>query len=223
MDFHDFVSAVSHLGMAAWCLFVGLFLVRQSSHHPRSHRGSIALYALSAVTLYLFSGLYHGIAHTSAETRRVWQLLDQTAIFWLIVGSNLPIAVYLLTPRWRNSILGGMILFAALGTACLWLLPKPPHELLVASYVGLGIVSLIPLREYSRIVGWRGMCWIGWLAFWYLLGAACEGLKWPTLLPGVVGPHELLHICDMLGTVCHVVFLVRFVLPHLHKDRSRGG
>jgi hemolysin III len=215
MDFHDPVSAASHLFAAAWCLFVGLFLVRVTRHHPASHRLSILFYSLTAVTLYLCSGLFHGLQYPthSPAMKRLWQLLDQTAIYWLIVGSNVPIAVYLLSPPARLLQLGGMVAFAAVGTACLWVLPKAPHELLIGLYVGLGVTSLIPLRTYFRLLGWGGLFWIFALAAFYIGGAVIEAVKWPTLIPTLVGPHELLHLCDILGTAAHLVLLVKYVLP----------
>ena len=40
-------------------------------------------YAVTVVSLYTASGLFHGLKYESLEVRRTWQLLDQTAIFWL--------------------------------------------------------------------------------------------------------------------------------------------
>lgn len=218
MDFHDPVSSASHLFAAGWCLFVGLFLLRITRRHTPLQRLSILAYAVSAVALYTFSGLFHGLAHPSPEARRVWQLLDQSAIYWLIVGSNVPIAVYLLSPRARNLQLGGMVLFAAVGTACLWLLPKAPHELLIGLYLGLGVFSLIPLRRYVQLLGLGGFVWIFLLAAGYVGGAVFEAVRWPTLLRDasgrpVVGPHEMLHLCDVAGTAAHLTLLLRYVLP----------
>lgn len=213
MDFHNPVSSYSHLFAALWMTYVGLYLVRITRGHPFGHRFSLALFALSAVTLYMFSGLFHGIRHDSEESKRIWQLLDQSAIFWLIVGSNVPIAVYLLSPRARNLQLGGMVLLATTGTACLWLLPKPPHLLLIGLYVGLGVSGLIPLRRYYQLLGLGGLFWIFMLAFCYIGAAAIEAMKWPTLIPGIVGPHELLHFGDVLGTAAHLTLVVKYVLP----------
>ena len=50
-----------------------------------------------------------------------------------------------------------------------------------------------------------------------LTGAAVSGLagqvKGPVLLPGVICYHEVLHLLDMGGTLAHVLFMVRYVLP----------
>ncbi len=225
MDFHNPVSSYSHLFAAFWMVFVGLYLLRLAAHHPLGHRFSLLAFAISGVTLYLFSGLFHGIRHDSEDTKRVWQLLDQSAIFWLIVGSNVPIAVYLLSPRTRNLLLGGMVALAAAGTACLWLLPKPPYLLLIGLYVGLGVISLIPLRAYFRLLGWGGLFWIIALAVGYIGGAACEAMKWPTFLRDdaglpIVGPHEMLHFGDLFGTLAHLTLVVKYVLPHYEALRG---
>lgn len=229
MDFHDRVSSATHLFAAVWCFFVGLYLLRLTRLHPPSRRLSLAAYSLSAVTLYTFSGLFHGIAHVSPQTRRIWQLLDQSAIYWLIVGSNVPIAVYLLSPLSRNLQLGGMVLLATTGTACLWLLPQAPHDLLIGLYLGLGIAGLIPLRRYFQLLGPGGLLWIFLLAGFYVGGAVFEAIKWPTLLRDdsgypVIGPHEILHLCDIAGTAAHLTLLVKFVLPlsqplHIRVDQ----
>jgi hemolysin III len=219
MDFHNPVSSYSHLFAAFWMVFVGLYLLRLAARHSFGHRLSLVAFVASGVVLYSFSGLFHGLRHDTEEAKRIWQLLDQSAIFWLIVGSNVPIAVYLLSPTARNLQLGGMVLLAGVGTACLWILPKPPHLLLIGLYVGLGITSLIPVRRYFQLLGWRGLFWIVALTAFYVGGAAIEAIKWPTLIPNVIGPHELLHFGDVLGTVAHLTLVVKFVLPRAESLR----
>ncbi len=197
-------------------LYVGLYLLSLTRFHPLPHRLGILFFVMTAVTLYSLSGLYHGVQHRSEETKRIWQLLDQSAIFWLIVGSNVPIAIYILPTKMRNLLLGGMIALATAGTLSLWLLPVPPYLLLITLYVGLGIVSLIPLPTYYQRLGGVGLFWIFLLAFGYIGGAACEAIKWPTLIPEMIGPHEMLHFGDILGTLAHLTLLVKYVLPKVN-------
>jgi hemolysin III len=222
VDSFDPVSAATHLGMAVWTLFAGLLLVRLTRGHGPARRWSVGLYAASAVLLYLASGTFHGLmaAYASADRPRaellktLWvsQRLDKTAIFLLILGSNLPVQVYLLRGWWRLVCVAGMTLFAAAGIAVMWAVPAMPHAVLVAVYVGMGVFGLVPFRQYLPAVGWRGMGWILAFAAVYIGGAAADVAKWPTLLPGVFGPHELLHVCDMAATLIHYGFLLKFVV-----------
>ena len=217
MDYHDPVSSWSHLLMAFWMIFVCMFLLKITAKHRRQQRAGIAIYSLTVVLLYFMSGLFHGLNHPSPEVRRLWQLLDQTAIFWLIFGSNVPICVYVLSNRVRNRILGLLFAIAFGGTLYLWLMPKPPHEVLIGIYVGMGISSMLPLRSYYRRLGRNGLVWIFLLAFLYVIGAVFEGIRWPVIVPGWLGPHEVLHLCDVAGTIAHLRLLMINVIP---KHRS---
>ncbi len=213
LDWHDPVSSATHLSMALWMLFVVAFLARRASLHPPICRASLAFYGLAVVALYSFSGLYHGVYHTSPDTRRVWQLLDQSAIFWLIVASNLPVLCYSLKRRYAQRFSVVLIAVAFGGTLALWLLPKPPHDVLVAIYLTLGILGLLPIRTYFRLYRWSGLFWIILLSIAYVGGAVTEAIRWPILIPGWVGPHELLHIFNMVGTMAHLIFLFHYVMP----------
>lgn len=222
MESCDPVSAATHLGMAVWAAFAGLILYRLTQEHGAARRWAVAAYAVSMVTLYAASGAFHGLLAltTDGDTPRpeavaalwMFQKLDKSAIFLLILGSNVPIIVYLLRGWWRTVTLIGMTGFALFGITALWLLPSIPHTYLVAVYVGMGVCSLIPLRQYWQAVGWRGLGWIGLFASVYIAGAAADVFKWPTLVSGWFGPHETLHIADMAGTLIHFAFVVKFVV-----------
>jgi len=43
----------------------------------------------------------------------------------------------------------------------------------------------------------------------YSVGAILLGLQWPTIIPGVVGPHEVWHVAVIAGMSCHWVFVTR--------------
>jgi hemolysin III len=221
MDFHDRISSSTHLLMAVWAVFASAFVLRLSARHTRSQRVSVVVYAVMVVTLYTASGLFHGIRHATEEGKRVWQLLDQSAIFGLILGSNVPMLVYLVPRRPRNRVLAIMTGIAVVGVGSLWLLPSPPHELLVAVYIGMGILGFLPIRYYFARLGWSGMLWIFLLAFFYIAGGVFEAVKWPVILTGqfVLTYHEVLHVCDMAGTVAHYVLLLRVVM----MTPPRGG
>ena len=233
MDSFDPVSAATHLGMAAWAAFAGLFLLRLTRGHGPLRRWSVGLYGVSVVLLYAASGTFHGLvaAHAADAPRaavvgRFWvaQRLDKTAVFLLILGSNLPIMAYLLRGRWRWVCLAGISLSAAAGIAAMWLWPGLPHEYLVGVYVGMGVFGLVPFRQYLRRVGWAGMGWVLAFAAVYMAGGAADAAQWPVLLPGYFGPHEVLHVCDMVATLIHYGVLVRYVVvPAGLVVRRRGA
>ncbi len=212
MDFHDSVSSLSHLATAAWAVFATLLLMRLTrTHGPK--RWSVAFFGLTMVLLYLASGLYHGVRHDTEASRLLYQKFDKSAIFLFILGSNVPIQVYMLSGAWRRWTLGVSSSAAVMGVAVLWAWPTMPHELLVAIYTVLGLSGLIVVGKVGPRIGWGGVAWFSVFAGCYLLGAAVEVAKWPVLVPGVFGPHEFLHIADCGGTFGHFVLVVKYILP----------
>jgi hemolysin III len=218
MPLRDPVSSASHLFTAVWAVYATLLLVRLTP--PRSaKRRSVVVFGLSMVVLYAASGTFHGVPYTRAanpDAFRFFQKLDQSAILLLIAGTNTPILVVLLGGRKGVAFLRLMWGLAALGVACLWFLPKAPHWAVVGIYLSVGWLGLAPVAHYYRAVGWRAMNWMWAGAAFYTAGAVCELTEWPVLstAPLRVGYHEVLHFCDMAGSLCFFAFVLRVVLPH---------
>ena len=208
----DPVSSSSHFLAALLALVATLFLFRLTAGDP-VRRLAAVVFGVSAVVLYTASGLYHAL-RLPPEDLRVFQRIDMSAIYLLIAGSCTPMMVVLLRGRFRAVLLVGQWLFAAVGIAALWLLPKPDHSVLVGTYLAMGWLGAAGLWPFWRARGWGGVRWaVGGLLF-YTAGAVIELAGWPVVWTGVVRSHELLHLCDIAGTACHLVFIVRYVLPY---------
>jgi hemolysin III len=174
----------------------------------------VVIYGLSMILLFLASGTFHGLYYDTPEQKRLFQTFDQTAIYLLIAGSYTPvISVLLVGGWWRRWLLRMVWGFAAAGVACLWLLPKAPHSLVVALYLGVGWAGFLALPMFYRALGWRPMNWVLVGAALYSAGAVCELTQWPKIVPGF-GFHEVLHCCDSVASVVIFLFVVRYVIPY---------
>lgn len=216
MDFHEPFSSLSHLAFAGFLLFAGGILLRLARGHSAFRRWAIGLYAHSAVLLYTASGLFHGVRYPSESVRELFRRFDLTGIFLLVAGSYLPVFAYLLNGRWRVVMTSAVGALAGVGIIAVWLLDAPKSGTMVPIYATLAAVGLVPLSKYLRAVGWRGVLWMFAAAGVYATGGMCEVFKWPVLWDGVIGPHEVLHVTDILGTLAHlslVVWLVRRTFP----------
>jgi hemolysin III len=211
MDFHQPVSSGTHLFMAAWALFATLMLVRLSNGQPRVVRWSVLAFGLSMVLLYLASGFYHGLRYLTEEDQQFWLRMDRSAIFLLILGSMLPIYAAFLKGRMQFLSMAVMITIAMTGIIVQWT-GNVSQLTAILSYVGMAAVGSLTIPWWANQAGRDGMRWFGTAIGLYGLGAVIEGAKWPVPLPGVVGHHELLHVCDMFGTLVHFGFVTRFVL-----------
>jgi hemolysin III len=165
------------------------------------------------IVLYAASSSYHAVLFTG-EHLRFFQLVDHSAIYGLIAGTYTPAFVVLLQPSLRKRLLiGGMWLLAGLGIACKWVLPGSPYWVSILLYFGLGYGGMVPIVEFKRTVGIRGLAWAFAGGLCYTLGGLTDLLEWPDFYPGVFAHHELFHLFSMAGTACHFIFMMLFVVP----------
>jgi predicted membrane channel-forming protein YqfA (hemolysin III family) len=116
--------------------------------------------------------------------------------------------------RLRKLLLVGQWGFAAIGILALWMLPKPDHTVLVACYLGMAWFGCAGFAHYWRATGWQGARWLLSAIAIYTTGAAVDLAKWPVIWPGVIQWHEILHFSDIGGTICYLVFLIKYVIPY---------
>ena len=76
-------------------------------------------------------------------------------------------------------------------------------------YLGLGWLGVISAVALARRYGLRFIQPVLWGALAYTAGALAEFHRWPLLVPGFVGPHEVLHLAVLAGIACHWVFIAR--------------
>ena len=210
--FRNPVSAGTHL---LWCLLAVYVtgLLWRLSRGDRVRQLSTGAFGLSMVLLYGASGAYHAVPGEDLLLVKYLRLLDHSAIYVLIAGTYTPVFAVLLRGRLRIILLSLVWGLAAVGIAAKWLLPWPPYELTVALYIAMGWIVLIPIWQLIRAVGVHGMLWALLGGLLYTFGGVCDAACWPVLLPGVIGYHEVLHLLDMGGTLVHVFFVFRYVLP----------
>lgn len=213
LELRDPVSSLSHLATALWAVFATLLMLRLTPP-DRGRRAAVLVYGTTMVLLFLASGLFHGLHFETQEQRRLFQKIDQSAVYLLIAGTNTPPIVILLAGAWRRLCLRLVWGCALAGVACLWLLPKPPHALVVGLYLTLGWFGFLPGRQYYRALGWRALNWVWVGAACYTAGAVCELTRWPVIIPGWVQSHEVLHFLDTAGSIAFFLFIVRHVIPY---------
>ena len=210
--FRNPVSAGTHL---LWCV-LGVYitaLLWRLSRGDRVRQLSTGAFGLSMVLLYGASAAYHAVPREAPLLMKYLQRLDHSAIYVLIAGTYTPVFAVLLRGQLRAVLLSLVWGLAGVGIAAKWLLPWPPYWLTVSLYIAIGWIGMLPLWQLVRAVGVQAMLWGLLGGVLYTFGGVCDAARWPILLPGVVGYHEVLHLSDMGGTLIHVFFVIRYVLP----------
>jgi len=206
--FREPVSCFTHLLAAFVFAILSFYLVRRG-RGSWNRTASLAVMALSSVFLLSMSAVYHLLGPGTG--RYVMQQLDVAGVFALIAGTVTPVHSILFRGfnRWAPLLLVWSA--AATGITLRTIFSESlPSGVGIAIFVLLGWGGLI-----SCILLWRryGFLFVkplllGGLA--YTLGAIVLGLKWPILIPRVIGAHEVWHVAVIAGLGLHWKFVFQF-------------
>lgn len=204
--FSEPVSSLSHLVGAGVFFVVGIFLLRRSAGGA-SRRFPLWVFVFSALFLLSMSGVYHlfdpkGMGHL------VFQRLDHAGIFLLIAGSFTPVHALLFTgwARWGLLLLIWSLAVTGITLKVIFF-EAVPEWLGLSLYLGLGWIGLASGIALWRRYGGRLVKPLVYSGLSYTLGGLLEFLRMPTLVPSVLGPHELLHLGVIAGIGFHFRFL----------------
>lgn len=220
------VSSLTHFGGAVVSVIISVFLIKRGWGNL-GRLASIVVFVGSCVFLFSMSGTYH-LLEPGTTARAVFQRLDHAAIFALIAGTMTP-AHAILHKGWIRI---GSLAFIW-GAATTGIIIKTvffedvPEWLSLGMYLGMGWLGFFTALHMWWRHGWSAMLpflrpvYAGAMA--YTVGAILEFFRWPTLVYGVVGPHELFHIFVLVGAGSHWLFVYMIAggvtLPSLEERR----
>ena len=200
----EIANAVSH-GVALVLGIVGIpvLVVTAVRRGSTASVVSAVVFAATIVLLYLASTLYHAFPYQRAK--RVFKILDHSAIFLLIAGTYTPFTLVVLRGPWGWSLFGAVWGLAALGIVLKSLGGLRYPILSPILYIAMGwlvIIAIAPLREKLPAEGliWLlagGVAYTGGVAFY----AADRRVKYA---------HFVWHLFVIAGTTCHFIAVLRY-------------
>ena len=207
--FAEPANCFTHMAGAGVFAVLTVFLLRRG-WGSRGRVVFLSVFAFSCIFVLSMSGVYHLLPFGSTA-REVLRRLDLAAIFTLIAGTFTAAHGILFTGRGRwiplllvwSAAITGIVLAAIFAGAT-------PPWLVITIYLAFGWAG-----AFSAIALWRryGLSFIQPLmigAVAYTVGAVVDGAGWPTLIPRVVGPHELFHVAVLIGVAAHWRFVLQF-------------
>ncbi len=171
---------------------------------------SFTIFGASLILLYMASGLYHALRVPPEGLLRL-RRWDHISIFVLIAGTYTPFCLGPLRGPWGWSLLGAIWGLALLGVAVKIFWMSAPRWLYVTFYVMMGwliVVAFYPLMQASPP---QSVFWLVAGGVIYTVGAVIYAAKWPNLLPGRFGFHEIWHLFVMAGSIGHYVAVYHLV------------
>ena len=213
--FSDPFSSMTHLFSAPIFLLVGIFLLRRFAGDS-SRTITLSIFVFGVVFLLSMSGVFH-LLTPSTDGRYVLRVLDHAAIFVLIAATFTPIHVL----RFKGFMRWGILLLVW-GTALAGITLKSiyfedvPEVVSLSLYLGLGWLGAFTGYSLYRSDGLKKIAPLLYGAVAYTVGASLEFLHAPTLISGVIGPHEIFHVLVLAGISFHWQFVYRAAV--LHKE-----
>lgn len=202
----EVMNAVTH-GVGTLLAVAGLVLLTVLAYLHGSiwHIVSFSIYGTTLVLLYLASTLYHSF--TNERVKRIFKILDHSAIYLLIAGTYTP---FTLVPL--HGVLGWTVFSLVWGLAIIGIVLKVFFAgrykvLSTLCYLGMGWFIVIAIKPLLATVPALGMIWLFAGGLFYTLGSVFY--LWKRLPYN----HAIWHLFVLAGSISHFIAVFFYILP----------
>ncbi len=169
------------------------------------HIVSFSVYGGSLFLLYLTATLYHSLKGRSAK--KIFEILDHSAIFLLIAGTYTPFTLVSLRGPWGWSLFG-----VVWGLGIVGIIYKifytGKHQLFsTALYIGLGWMAVLALKPLMEVLPLGGMVLLFCGGAFYSLGTFFYHRE------KFYYSHAVWHLFVLGGSFCHYLAILFYLLP----------
>ena len=199
---------VSHVVGGGISVILLILLILRASHRDAWAVVSGTVYGVSLITVYTISSVYHGLRPERAK--KILQVLDHCMIYFLILGSYLPVLLCAIRPTAPVAawILFGVILaLTALAVTFTAIDLKKYRVLSMICYIGLGWCIVFAAPVARRAIPLPGQLWLLAGGVAYTFGAILYGLG-----RKIRYMHAVFHLFVILGSLLQFVCIFEFVL-----------
>ncbi len=206
----EIFNMVSHIAGGAFAIAALVSCIYISTIHGNIWGiVSSAIYGVTMVTLYAISSIYHGLVG-KGTSKKVFQVIDHCAIFFLIAGTFTPLALCGLRPSYP--VLGWVtfgIVWAItiLGVTLNAIDLRKYRVFSMICYIGVswGVIAvIIPLLE---ILPTGALIFLFGGGAFYTIGAILYGLG-----TKIRFMHSVFHIFAVVGSIMHFFYIVLCLL-----------
>ena len=198
----EIANSVSHgAGFVMAVVALPLLVLRALPHGAAAVVGA-SVFGATLALLYLSSTLYHALRHAGAK--RVFRVLDHSAIYLLIAGTYTPFMLGVLRGAWGWSLLSVIWALAVTGVVLKSTLGMRFPRLSTAVYLLMGWMVVIAIRPLWMHMPRWGLFWLAAGGVAYTAGVAFYAA------PRMRYAHFLWHLAVLAGTVCHLVAVMDY-------------
>lgn len=200
----EIANIVSHgIGLLAALVVIPALIVEAARHGDGGYVAGTTLFAATIVLLYLASTLYHALP--AGKAKRVFRVIEHSAIFLLIAGTYTPFTLGVLRGAWGWTLFG-IVWSLALAGVTLKAVGRASHPILSTGlYLLMGWVIVIAVDPLVTRVPTPGLLWLLAGGLSYTVGVIFFATDW-RLRYG----HLVWHLFVMAGTACHYMAVLGY-------------
>ena len=193
----EIANSISHgIGLAAALVATPFLILHAVRRGDTGYIVGASIFAATMVLMYFASTLYHALPN--GQAKRLFRIIEHSAIFLLIAGTYTPFTLGVLRGAWGWTLLGLVWSIAAAGVA-LKAIYKASHPILSTTlYLLMGWLIVIAANPLYARVPISGLYWLLAGGVAYTAGGAFFAAD-SRLRYG----HFIWHLFVMAGTACH--------------------
>ncbi|MEN8151168.1 MAG: hemolysin III family protein [Planctomycetota bacterium] len=202
----EIANSVTHgVGFLLGVVALVLVVVLSALHGTALHVVSGAIYGSTLILLYSASTLYH--AFPPGRAKRVFRVLDHSAIFLLIAGTYTPFTLVTLGGSWGWSLFGVIWGLAVAGVVLETVAGSRLRVLQVILYLAMGWMAVVAGRPLLGALDTVGLVLLFAGGLCYTLGVVFY--VWRRL----PFHHAVWHVFVLGGSACHFFAVLLSVIP----------
>jgi len=208
----EIVNAITHgIGIIFSIVALVLMVVYAACYGNAWQVVSVSIYGSTLIILYTASTLYHAITNVTAK--KVLRVIDHISVYLLIAGTYTPFTLVLLR---QNGAIGWVIFGIVWGISIVGMalsalmIGKKFTKIELLIYIILGWIivlafpSILKVMKAANII--NGIYWLIGGGILYTVGTLFYIAKNKKFF------HSIWHIFVLLGTVCHFISIMFYVL-----------
>jgi hemolysin III len=214
-DSNEYVNALSHLVGAILSVSALAVLVTLAAlAHKWALLVGFAIYGTTLFLSFLASSILHFFL-LFGRYRRVFGILDHSAIYLLIAGTYTPFCLGLFAGP-----LGWLLFGVVWSLAVFWIVLKAvfftrmSSALSNLSYISLGWVVIFFIGPIYTRLGPGAIALMLAAGLVYSVGAVSFALGRPNPRPPIFGNHEIWHLAVLLGSAIFFCVMLLYLLPY---------
>lgn len=201
----EIANSISHgAGFIAAAIITPILIMAAIPRGTNAIIGA-SIFGTTMMALYLASTLFHACPH--GRMKRIFQVIDHSAIFLLIAGTYTPFTLSVDNQSTLGWTLFGIVWSMAIFGVLLKMFgPLGIGRISIALYLGMGWMTVMAMQPSWNMLPAGGV-------FWFALGALMYtgGVVFFVYDHKSRYNHFIWHVFTLCGTICHAVTILGFV------------